>query len=165
MFPLRILQQPFNQQLHMKETMTVEAQTINVAATTNNFDNDIDIEDIVPKATEVALTVFRSFGSDSFKDYVRSNPRKFLVVKDGLDEYVDTSVINEIDHLSIQEDMKGRLSRIAHFVLSAMCYIAEGCMEDLAEKYRDEVLDEIWAKYEYEDEDIAWDSYLETEDF
>lgn len=146
----------------MKNTMTVEAQTINAADTTSI---DFDIEVLLPKATDVALAAFKGIGSDSLRNYVKGYPDEFKEIKGGFDGYCNDFINKESDLLNLPEDMKLRVSRIALIVLKALCFPVGEVIVELAEKYRKEAMEEIMGKYEYEDEDIAWDRHFEAEQY
>lgn len=140
--------------------MTVKAQTIN-EANTNNFDLDV----VLPKAAEIALAIIRSFGSEDFKDYVMHFPEEFENVTKGIDNYVNLRLDKEIALLDLPEGMRTRVYRIAYSNIAITRYVAEGCIYETAVSYRNEAFDEIMYRYEFEDEDIAWDNYLESECF
>ena len=144
----------------MKNTMAVQAQTIN-EANTNNFDFEI----LLAKAAEIALAIIRRFGSEDFRDYVMHFPEEFENVTEGIDNYVNLCLNKEIDLLDLPEDMRKHVNRIADSVIAITRYVIEGCIYDMAVSYRNEAFDEIMYRYEFEDEDIAWDNYLETECF
>ena len=150
----------------MKHSMMVEAQTKN-AAETNNFAPQI--EDLLPRAIDIALEIVKSIGSDVFERFVMCSPDLFKNPKEGIPTYATYYIEDAIDNLDIPESLKSRFYSITLSITYAVFYPIEECVIEMAERYRDEALAKIMKQYEseneyeYEDENIAWDRHHETE--
>ncbi len=144
--------------------MMVEAQTKNAAKT-----NNLQIEDLVPRATDIAIDIVKSIGSGVFERFVMCSPDLFKKPKEGIHTYVTYYLEDAIDNLDIPTCLKSRFFRITRIITNAVCYPIEEFIIGMAERYRDEALAKIMTQYEseneyeYEDENIAWYRHHEIE--